>query len=69
MLRCARFRSGTSARRPSVVDANTARSQEAIGRRAPVLLAGLTRCAVRVLDWDLRRGGGFSYRIYLFAKD
>lgn len=52
-----------------MVDANTARSQEAIGRRAPVLLAGLTRCAVRVLDWDLRRGGGFSYRIYLFAKD
>lgn len=51
------------------LDANTARSQEAIGRRAPVLLAGLTRCAVRVLDWDLRRGGGFSYRIYLFAKD
>ena len=30
---------------------------------------GLTRYAVNFLDWDLRRGGGFTYRIYLFVKD
>lgn len=51
------------------LDANTQRSQEAIGRRAPAFLAGLTRYAVSVLDWDLRRAGGFSYRIYRFVKD
>jgi SAM-dependent methyltransferase len=51
------------------LDANTRRSQEAIGRTAPAFVAGLTRYAVNFLDWDLRRGGGFTYRIYLFAKD
>jgi SAM-dependent methyltransferase len=51
------------------LDANTQRSQEAISRRAPGFLAGLTRYAVSVLDWDLRRAGGFSYRIYCFVKD
>jgi SAM-dependent methyltransferase len=51
------------------LDANTRRSQEEIGRRAPAILSGLTRYAVNVLDWDLRRGGGFTYRIYLFTKD
>ncbi|QUR67334.1 phthiotriol/phenolphthiotriol dimycocerosates methyltransferase [Mycobacterium spongiae] len=50
------------------LDANTNRSQEAIGRRT-ALLARLTRYAVGVLDWDLRRGGGFTYRIYLFVKE
>lgn len=51
------------------LDANTRRSQEIIGRRAPSFLTGLTRYAVNVLDRDLKRGGGFTYRIYLFEKD
>jgi SAM-dependent methyltransferase len=51
------------------LDANTRRSQEMIGRRAPAFLAGLSRYAVNMLDWDLKRGGGFTYRIYLFEKD
>jgi ubiquinone/menaquinone biosynthesis C-methylase UbiE len=51
------------------LDANTRRSQEIISRRAPSFLNGLTRYAVSMMDRDLKRGGGFTYRIYLFAKD
>jgi len=29
----------------------------------------LIRYGVGVLDWDLRRAGGFSYRVYCLAKD
>ncbi|BBX73779.1 class I SAM-dependent methyltransferase [Mycobacterium shinjukuense] len=49
--------------------ANTRRTQEQIGRRAPAFLQALVRHGVRVLDWDLRRAGGFTYRVYCFAKD
>jgi SAM-dependent methyltransferase len=51
------------------LDANTLRSQEIIGRRASSFLIGLTRYAVNMMDRDLKRGGGFTYRIYLFVKD
>jgi SAM-dependent methyltransferase len=51
------------------LDANTRRSQEIISRRAPSFLTGLTRYAVNMMDRDLKRGGGFTYRIYLFVKD
>lgn len=51
------------------LDANTRRSQERIARYAPALLSSLTRYAVSLLDRDLKRGGGFTYRIYLFQKD
>ena len=51
------------------LDANTRRTQEKIGRRAPAFLAGLSRYAVNIMDRDLKRGGGFTYRIYLFEKD
>lgn len=51
------------------LDANTRRTQDIISRKAPAFLTGLTRYAVNVLDRDLKRGGGFTYRIYLFAKD
>ena len=29
----------------------------------------LIRYGVGVMDWDLRRAGGFSYRVYHFVKD
>ena len=29
----------------------------------------LIRYGVGIMDWDLRRAGGFSYRVYCFAKD
>ncbi len=51
------------------LDANTQRSQELISRRAPAFLNGLIRYGVSVLDWDLHRAGGFTYRLYCFAKD
>ncbi|BDB42988.1 MULTISPECIES: phthiotriol/phenolphthiotriol dimycocerosates methyltransferase [Mycobacterium] len=51
------------------LDANTRRSQEKIASRAPAFLSSLTRYAVSMLDRDLERGGGFTYRIYLFEKD
>ncbi|OBK19157.1 methyltransferase [Mycobacterium asiaticum] len=51
------------------LDGNTRRTQEMISRRAPAFLTGLTRYAVNAMDRDLKRGGGFTYRIYLFAKD
>jgi ubiquinone/menaquinone biosynthesis C-methylase UbiE len=49
--------------------ANTQRSQDLISRRVPAFLNGLIRYGVSVLDWDLRRAGGFTYRLYCFAKD
>jgi SAM-dependent methyltransferase len=49
--------------------ANTRRSQELIRHRVPAFLVGLIRYGIGVLDWDLRRAGGFSYRLYCFAKD
>jgi ubiquinone/menaquinone biosynthesis C-methylase UbiE len=48
---------------------NTRRSQDLISRRVPVLLLGVIRAGIGVLDWDLRRAGGFSYWVYCFAKD
>jgi ubiquinone/menaquinone biosynthesis C-methylase UbiE len=49
--------------------ANTQRSQERLSHRMPPFLVAGIRHAVRVLDWDLRRSGGISYRLYSFAKD
>jgi SAM-dependent methyltransferase len=49
--------------------ANTQRTQERISGRLPAVVNSLIRYGVGVLDWDLRRAGGFSYRVYCFAKD
>jgi SAM-dependent methyltransferase len=49
--------------------ANTQRSQDLISRHVPAFWNGLIRCGVGVLDWDLRRAGGFTYRLYCFAKN
>jgi SAM-dependent methyltransferase len=49
--------------------ANTRRTQERISGRLPAVMNSLIRYGVDVLDWDLRRAGGFSYRVYCFAKD
>jgi ubiquinone/menaquinone biosynthesis C-methylase UbiE len=49
--------------------ANTRRSQEQIGRRLPGFANSLIRYGVGILDWDLRRAGGISYRVYHFVKD
>jgi SAM-dependent methyltransferase len=51
------------------LDANTRRTQEEISRRLPAFMNSLIRYGVGVMDWDLRRAGGFSYRVYCFAKD
>jgi SAM-dependent methyltransferase len=51
------------------LSATTQRTQEQIGRRMPALLNALIRYGVGVLDWDLRRAGGFTYRVYCFVKD
>lgn len=48
---------------------NTRRSQELLSRRMPVFLVEIIRQGFSVMDWDLRRAGGFSYRVYCFAKD
>jgi SAM-dependent methyltransferase len=48
---------------------NTQRSEQAISRRVPVFVSDVIRYGIGVLDWDLRRAGGFSYRVYCFAKD
>jgi ubiquinone/menaquinone biosynthesis C-methylase UbiE len=48
---------------------NTKRSQDLISRRVPVFLHSVIRYGIGVMDWDLRRAGGFSYRVYCFAKD
>jgi SAM-dependent methyltransferase len=49
--------------------ANTRRTQEKLGHRLPAFMNALIRCGIGVLDWDLRRAGGFSYRVYHFVKD
>ena len=49
--------------------ANTQRSQELISRRAPAFVQAVIRYGVGVMDWDIRRAGGISYRVYCFAKD
>jgi len=51
------------------LDANTQRTRQEISGRLPGFINSLIRYGVGVLDWDLRRAGGFSYRVYLFAKD
>ncbi|MGA7052688.1 MAG: class I SAM-dependent methyltransferase [Mycobacterium sp.] len=51
------------------LDANTQRTQQQIGGRLPAFVNSLIRYGVGVLDWELRRAGGFSYRVYCFAKD
>jgi SAM-dependent methyltransferase len=48
---------------------NTQRSQDLVSRRVPAFMLGVIRYGIGVLDWDLRRAGGFSYRMYCFAKD
>jgi SAM-dependent methyltransferase len=49
--------------------ANTQRSEELLRRRMPPFLLGVVRYGVSALDWDLRRDGGISYRLYAFVKD
>jgi hypothetical protein len=49
--------------------ANTKRSHHIARRRLPAFLSGVIRYGYSVLDWDLRRAGGFTYRMYCFAKD
>jgi ubiquinone/menaquinone biosynthesis C-methylase UbiE len=49
--------------------ANTRRSQEKLAQRLPAFANVFVRYGIAVLDWDLRRAGGFSYRLYCFAKD
>jgi SAM-dependent methyltransferase len=48
---------------------NTQRSEEAISRRVPVFVFDVIRYGIGLLDWDLRRDGGYTYRMYCFAKD
>ena len=48
---------------------NTRRSQELLRRRMPLFLVEVIRQGFSVMDWDLRRAGGFSYRVYCFAND
>jgi ubiquinone/menaquinone biosynthesis C-methylase UbiE len=51
------------------LEANTQRTQEQISRRLPAFVTSLLRYGVGVMDWDLRRAGGFTYRVYCFVKD
>lgn len=51
------------------LDANTRRTQQQVSGRLPGFMNSLIRYGVGVLDWDLRRAGGFSYRVYCFVKD
>jgi ubiquinone/menaquinone biosynthesis C-methylase UbiE len=48
---------------------NTRRTQEQLSRRMPVFLVDVIRQGFSVMDWDLRRDGGISYRVYCFIKD
>lgn len=47
----------------------TRRTQERVGRRSPKALAALARYGTKLMDRDLERDGGFTYRIYHFVKD
>jgi SAM-dependent methyltransferase len=49
--------------------ANTQRSHELLGRRGSPIVAGAMRFATDLMDRDLRRDGGISYRLYCFIKD
>jgi len=49
--------------------ANTRRTQEQLVRRLPAFMNSLIRYGVGISDWELRRAGGFSYRVYHFVKD
>jgi ubiquinone/menaquinone biosynthesis C-methylase UbiE len=49
--------------------ANSRRSLDLISHRAPTFVHGLVRYGISALDWELRRAGGFAYRMYCFAKD
>jgi SAM-dependent methyltransferase len=51
------------------LNANTQRTQQQISDRLPGFMNSLIRYGVGVMDWDLRRAGGFSYRVYHFVKD
>jgi ubiquinone/menaquinone biosynthesis C-methylase UbiE len=48
---------------------NTRRAQAQLGRRMPTFLAEMVGRGFSVMDWDLRRAGGISYRLYCFTKD
>ena len=48
---------------------NTRRAQAKLGRSMPSFLAGIVGRGFSVMDWDLRRAGGISYRLYCFTKD
>ncbi len=48
---------------------NARRTQDKLGHRLPAVIGSLVRYGFGVLDWDLRRGGGFAYRVYCFVKD
>ncbi len=47
----------------------TRRTQEQVGNRAPAIVGAVTRYAANLMDRDLRKDGGFTYRIYRFVKD
>lgn len=47
----------------------TRRTQEQVGNRAPAFVGAVTRYAAGLMDRDLRKDGGFTYRIYHFVKD
>jgi len=49
--------------------ANTQRSHELLSRRVSPILARAIRYATGLMDRDLRRDGGISYRLYCFVKD
>jgi SAM-dependent methyltransferase len=48
---------------------NSRRSLDVISHRAPTFVHGLIRYGIGALDWELRRAGGFAYRMYCFARD
>lgn len=49
--------------------ANTQRLHEQLSGRLPSFLARAVRFGTGLMDGDLRRGGGISYRLYCFTKD
>jgi SAM-dependent methyltransferase len=49
--------------------ANTERSHEALSRRLPPFLVRGIRYGTDLMDRELRRDGGISYRLYCFVRD
>ncbi|BBZ44552.1 methyltransferase [Mycobacterium parmense] len=49
--------------------ANTRRSEELLNRHVPTFLTGFFRYFTGLMDKDLQRDGGISYRLYAFVKD